>query len=207
MQIWKPDIKVESLLSFKTVSMLEDLQSLTFEELADEDGGDDGSALVKNYTMRYVATTLSTITCEMYFSDFPFDTQSCRYELSSLGYDAEELSLEADVFDVLTRRISHSFEVTIQPLAETENSKRHSTVGFVIHLKRRPDMYVYKYYMPSFGIVCVSWVNFLIPPDAVPGRVGLLVTLFLVLATLFGNMQVYMYGINTVHSIGAKIKV
>ena len=34
----------------------------------------------------------------------------------------------------------------------------------------------------------VSWISFLIPPDIVPGRMALLITLFLVLINIFNNV-------------------
>jgi hypothetical protein len=37
--------------------------------------------------------------------------------------------------------------------------------------------------------VCVSWVSFLIRPLVVPGRMALLVTLFLVLVNIFNNVR------------------
>ena len=37
-------------------------------------------------------------------------------------------------------------------------------------------------------IQVVSWISFLIPPDIVPGRMALLITLFLVLINIFNNV-------------------
>ena len=44
------------------------------------------------------------------------------------------------------------------------------------------------YYLPSTLFVITSWVSFLIPPEVVPGRMALLVTLFLVLINIFNNV-------------------
>ena len=44
-------------------------------------------------------------------------------------------------------------------------------------------------YLPTMLFVIVSWVSFLIKPDIVPGRLGLLVTLFLVLTNVFDGAQ------------------
>ena len=48
--------------------------------------------------------------------------------------------------------------------------------------------YLYIYYLPSGLFVVVSWASFLIPPEVVPGRMALLVTLFLVLINIFNNV-------------------
>ena len=36
--------------------------------------------------------------------------------------------------------------------------------------------------------VVVSWISFLVPPDIVPGRMALLVTVFLVLINIFNTI-------------------
>ena len=47
----------------------------------------------------------------------------------------------------------------------------------------------FKVYLPSGMFVVVSWVSFLIKPEVVPGRMALLVTLFLVLINIFNSVR------------------
>merc|ERR1711884_882015 len=47
----------------------------------------------------------------------------------------------------------------------------------------------FQVYLPSFMFVVTSWVSFLIKPEVVPGRMGLLVTLFLVLINIFNSVR------------------
>ena len=58
-----------------------------------------------------------------------------------------------------------------------------------------PSGYIIQKYIPtniqflSSGLfVIVSWISFLIPMDVIPGRMGLLVTLFLVLVNIFNTV-------------------
>ncbi len=69
-----------------------------------------------------------------------------------------------------------------------EQGKKY--VGFDIELVRTITPFVLKYYLPCAGIVIVSQMSFLISPSSIPGRVALLVTLFLVLTNLFIRQQV-----------------
>ena len=74
-------------------------------------------------------------------------------------------------------------------------------------LTRYVSTYIITYYLPSgkqplfffvFAVlennvflglfVIVSWISFLIPMDVIPGRMGLLVTLFLVLVNIFNTV-------------------
>ena len=62
----------------------------------------------------------------------------------------------------------------------------YSTAGFHLQLKRHCGKYILGFYLPSMLFVVISWISFTIPPDAIPGRMALLVTLVLVLVNLFG---------------------
>ena len=71
-------------------------------------------------------------------------------------------------------------------------------------LNRNSLKYIVNYYLPSglfvlgkslsnkftliIILLLVSWVSFLIPPEIVPGRMTLLVTIFLVLINIFNNV-------------------
>ena len=67
-------------------------------------------------------------------------------------------------------------------------NQTYSVVGFHLQLERHYAQYLLSYYFPSLIFVAVSWISFTIPPEIVPGRMGLLVTLLLVLVNLFGTV-------------------
>ena len=52
-------------------------------------------------------------------------------------------------------------------------------------LSRKVRHYIIIWYLPSGLFVIISWISFLIPPDNIPGRMGLLITVFLVLVNIF----------------------
>ena len=60
--------------------------------------------------------------------------------------------------------------------------------GFQLTLRRKVSHYIITYYLPSGMFVIVSWISFLVPPDIVPGRMTLLVTVFLVLVNIFNTI-------------------
>ena len=63
------------------------------------------------------------------------------------------------------------------------------SVLYLQKLERHFMSYIITYYLPSGLFVVVSWISFLIPPDIVPGRMALLITLFLVLVNIFNNIN------------------
>ena len=51
--------------------------------------------------------------------------------------------------------------------------------GFRMKMTRKTTVYIYTYFVPCGLMVVVSWISFSINVDAVPGRLGLLLTLLL----------------------------
>ncbi len=64
----------------------------------------------------------------------------------------------------------------------------YSVAGFELTLRRKVSHYIITYYLPSGMFVIVSWISFLVPPAVVPGRMTLLVTVFLVLVNIFNTI-------------------
>ena len=65
-----------------------------------------------------------------------------------------------------------------------------TTFGIKFELARDPIPFIVKYHVTSGVLVIIGGISFLIDPKIVPGRMGMLVTLFLVLANFFSNAQV-----------------
>ena len=60
--------------------------------------------------------------------------------------------------------------------------------GFELKLKRKMAHYIITYYLPTGMFVIVSWISFLVPPESVPGRMTILVTVFLCLVNIFNSI-------------------
>ena len=78
---------------------------------------------------------------------------------------------------------------------ETISSQFGFETKFVVtfSLHREPSGYLIRYHLVCMILVFIGSISFLIEPKIVPGRAGLLVTLFLVLAAFFSNAQVINY--------------
>jgi len=62
--------------------------------------------------------------------------------------------------------------------------RRHISIKFQMQIKRKTMQVLVQVYLPSFMFVIVSWISYLVKPEVVPGRMALLVTLFLVLVRI-----------------------
>ena len=56
-----------------------------------------------------------------------------------------------------------------------------SVTGFNVELKRSPMPFYMNVYLPTGLLTIISFIGFLIPVEVVPGRMALLVTVFLML--------------------------
>ena len=65
-----------------------------------------------------------------------------------------------------------------------ERSLEYSHTGFAVTLKRVPKSYFMNTYVPSGLLALIAAIGFVIPVDMVPGRMALLVTIFLMLVNI-----------------------
>merc|ERR1719474_2248757 len=85
-----------------------------------------------------------------------------------------------------------AFHTDIQKLPKHKtvfkgSSSNYSVYGFEILLSRSLGPFILSVYLPSAMFVMMSWVSFYVPPDVVPARIVLLVTLCLVLINMFNS--------------------
>ena len=142
--------------------------------------------------------------CDFKFADFPMDTQMCQFvytnenakELHLLPYGDEaflrQLSFELD-WDTYNYSASEKdgFEIETSFVHGNDSGKENLHYwGFNVTMRRIISPYAFQYFLPAAAIVGVSQISFIIPPSSIPGRIGLLATLFLTLMNIFINHMV-----------------
>nr|XP_040565575.1 glycine receptor subunit alpha-4-like [Lepeophtheirus salmonis] len=58
-----------------------------------------------------------------------------------------------------------------------------------IHLRREIGYHIVQTYIPSMIFVIVAWLSLFIPPESIPGRVGMSLTTLLALTAMFGAVR------------------
>ena len=180
--LWLPNILIYNLKTFKVMDVLSKLAGLWISA---------------DYTVLYSTATHITFICPMHFDKFPLDTQSCKFQVGSYSYDDSQMTfttLRAGYDGKLENSIALDYAIEIRNLAPKDSILlfdglgNFSLAGFELVLNRYVSTYIITYYLPSGLFVIVSWISFLIPMDVIPGRMALLVTLFLVLVNIFNNV-------------------
>jgi len=134
-----------------------------------------------------------TLWCPLRFEFYPLDTQSCQFKIGAFtpGYlfQLDHLAYNWEQPNPLLDFVRVTPLPDLREFRRTAGGQNYSAVGFRVDLKRRPFQYIANFYLPSALFVVVSFASFLIPPDVIPGRMSLLVTLFLVLISIFNTVN------------------
>ena len=85
------------------------------------------------------------------------------------------------------------FDLLIEPLNKTSHfsseNDSYSISGFTAILVRSPSKFLMNIYLPTGLLTAASFIGFLIPVDLVPGRMALLVTIFLMIVNIRSTEQ------------------
>ncbi|XP_061163856.1 glycine receptor subunit alpha-2-like isoform X2 [Saccostrea echinata] len=126
------------------------------------------------YSMRVTGT----FSCQMYLHKYPLDQQTCSIQMESYGYSTDTLKFQWNDIPLVQRpnltlpqfeigHISnHTCDITYANVTFT-------CLGIDIEMSRAYGYYITQVYIPSFLIVCLSWVSFWLNIDAIPARISL----------------------------------
>ena len=117
----------------------------------------------------------------MHFADFPFDSQTCLFSVGDIHVKENPENFRWGSTFLVKRNdlTSTEFELSLEEATES-----NVTTGFRVRMVRKTAVYIYTYFVPCGLMVIVSWVSFAVDVDAVPGRLGLLLTLLLMTINL-----------------------
>ena len=132
-------------------------------------------------TLNITVESRTTVYCDFDLHKFPFDTQTC--EVISAVRDPDRLQFWLDDSENPTYSPK-----TYQACGyDVSTDIRNYTNGIIfdIQLKRLFLPFMLQYYFLCNAIVIVSFISFIVPLSASPGRIGLIVTQFLTLTNIF----------------------
>lgn len=147
--------------------------------------------LFSNGTVLYALRITTTVACNMDLSKYPLDTQTCKLQMESWGYDENDILFtwlrgNDSVHGLENLRLSqytveHYYTLSATSRQETGN---YSKLILQFELKRNILYFILETYVPSTLLVVLSWVSFWITLDSVPARTCIGVTTVLSMTTL-----------------------
>ncbi|XP_050686694.1 glycine receptor subunit alpha-2-like [Eriocheir sinensis] len=176
-RLWVPDLFIEHSGGVSTPSLLTQIASVW---------------IYGNATVDYSGNMYIRVSCAMTYVWFPHDHQICLINMQSYAY-----TLERNVYLWISPGLevapSISSEQFLVRMEKVESANQvvdaygtYPALAFRIHLTRRLSSVLLQLYLPSGLFVVVSFVSFLVPPDAIPGRMTLCITTILTMSTLLG---------------------
>uniref|UniRef100_A0A096M379 GABA(C) receptor n=1 Tax=Poecilia formosa TaxID=48698 RepID=A0A096M379_POEFO len=194
-KIWVPDVFfVHSKRSFIHDTTTDNIMLRVFP---------DGHVL---YSLRVTVTAA----CNMDFSRFPLDSQTCSLELESYAYTDEDLMLywkSGDESLSTDDRISLS-QFLIQKFHTTSRLAFYSSTGWYnrlyinFTLRRHIFFFLLQTYFPATLMVMLSWVSFWIDRRAVPARVSLAgITTVLTMSTIITGVNASMPRVSYIKAV------
>ena len=139
------------------------------------------------------------IRCEMQYQWFPFDTQKCShpYILQAETKDIELLHTPSAIINrssiqtsfnpdwYISLEVGDGIEVTTIQVPDEAGKTTLQFLPLDLIFQRKISVHILHLYVPSLMLCIASMASLFIPPDLVPGRMGLSVTSCLSMITLF----------------------
>ncbi|KAL2081968.1 hypothetical protein ACEWY4_021786 [Coilia grayii] len=193
-KIWVPDVFfVHSKRSFIHDTTTDNIMLRVFP---------DGHVL---YSLRVTVTAA----CNMDFSRFPLDSQTCTLELESYAYTDEDLmlywksgndSLSTDDKISLSQFLIQQFHTTSR-LAFYSSTGWYNRLYINFTLRRHIFFFLLQTYFPATLMVMLSWVSFWIDRRAVPARVSLGITTVLTMSTIITGVNASMPRVSYIKAV------
>ncbi|XP_012676871.2 gamma-aminobutyric acid receptor subunit rho-2-like isoform X2 [Clupea harengus] len=193
-KIWVPDVFfVHSKRSFIHDTTTDNIMLRVYP---------DGHVL---YSLRVTVTAA----CNMDFSRFPLDSQTCTLELESYAYTDEDLmlywksgndSLSTDDKISLSQFLIQQFHTTSR-LAFYSSTGWYNRLFINFTLRRHIFFFLLQTYFPATLMVMLSWVSFWIDRRAVPARVSLGITTVLTMSTIITGVNASMPRVSYIKAV------
>ena len=179
--LWIPAFEIHNLEMYKPQTVLRETASLRI----------NGTKF-----LRYIVKVKIVLNCQMAYDNYPFDFHTCFFRVGSFYNPIEIWDCTSKVYSDSSRQRNLQYHIDITDLRrneskieETLSGRTWATCGFKIAIVRKKSQIFVQVYLTSVLLVALSWVSFIINPEVVPGRMGLLVTVFLMLITLFISVK------------------
>ena len=158
--------------------------------------------------LSYSEIIIATIGCDFDFNPYPFDNHVCkmyfnnwvggrfRVQLSPPKiYTVESNHFEIEGQNLLLSNQRLQYNCMFQSMPSktfTDMKGRFSRSIIHIHLtrtKKSRDKIFGSFHLSTGIFAAISTISFIIPTDSVPGRMGLLITLYLILVNTYGSIK------------------
>ena len=184
--IWIPNLPVSNLSDYKAFHEsihMSSIHVLRTNYL-------DGNFCILGPMLSYKLEAKISFYCDFDVANYPLDVSVCSLRI---GGESSNIAFKWNT-DAKRRPNSSlnilEFIATVSMAEDKADYQTRTKIGLDIKITRLLKPYVLKYYIPCIAIVIMSQLSFIIPLESLPARVGLVVTQFLTLISLFIQQMV-----------------
>ena len=188
--IWKPNLHISNLSDYRSFYDSKHVTSLKILR----SNYVDGIFCIRGPMLKQELEAKISFYCDFDHSNYPLDISYCSLLMGERSSSVVfKWSAEAKKKHLI-RNFHISDVIANIEIAEGENDdSTKRDIGLKIKLTRFLKPFILKYYIPCLAIVIMSQLSFFIPLESLPARVGLIVTQFLTLMSLFIQQMVNIY--------------
>ena len=192
-EIWMPDIYILNRQSFQDPAEWRSIKSSTV--LASNKFNDLRTRQNKTTEIQKTAIEIrfeikATVYCNFNHIAYPLDRQTCDVRLGSGSTGAVFVLFDSNtLYHQKKTYQAENFDLSVT-FFDGRMKHGNNSIGIHVEMERIRNSFIFEYYIPCIAIVLVSELSFVIPITSIPGRVGLLITLFLTLINLFIHQMV-----------------
>ena len=180
-RIWRPDLYWENAVDIK-------LPALT---MGYTDGAGEMMSVSPDGAVFWSRQARFTLTCPMVMKLLPFDSQQCSHTAGLYSQKADHVQLqwkpEAEAIVGWNSGANCLSGWVVTALTQEDEVQSFSSGNYTyakatLSFTRQPRAFLLNYLMQSVVMVVISWLGFLIDPEATPARVALgIITVMVVL--------------------------
>lgn len=161
------------------------------------------------HNLEYQVALQIQLFCSFDYALYPFDVQKCDFSFGSIGNSVSSMIISPPriVAERKTLNLRHQNETgfldlkqsilpfdirfrILPPFRRWQMGFYYSHAGVQIAMRRNSlGLLMGGFYLPTAIFSCLSLISFAILPEAVPGRLGLLVTLSLIATNVYGSVK------------------
>eukprot|EP00088_Acartia_fossae_P023799 TRINITY_DN2480_c0_g1_i11.p1 TRINITY_DN2480_c0_g1~~TRINITY_DN2480_c0_g1_i11.p1 ORF type:complete len:369 (+),score=71.08 TRINITY_DN2480_c0_g1_i11:26-1108(+) len=144
--------------------------------------------------IRYSSRINFDVACNMDFQLYPIDEQDCVIKFESYGLQNKQMHMTWLKDGLTVNPDIHLAQFTFRTMLLDEYTTDYYDLQYPglelkLHLKRLIAYHVVQTYIPSTVFVILAWLSMFIPPESVPGRVGMGMTTMLTLTAMFSSVR------------------
>ena len=159
--IWTPDFYIYHLKEFERPNGVTSMRGLTVKKRGD------------SIDLIYSMETNVKFTCSMNFDAFPFQSNKCKFRLTSYTFTADQMVFKALTskrpdkrltmekvrdYDVEVKYLDGNDTLQIGDMLKSDGAG-YSVVGLQITLTNLHSKYMWVYYLPTSMFTITSWVS------------------------------------------------